>query len=90
LEPSEKWHAAATLSSKLALALRTINTTAQVGFKWTSHGLRKGAASAASCIGDPLPVIKYMGGWAKNSSMTEGKYIDTTMTPSSAAWRFFG
>jgi hypothetical protein len=31
-----------------------------------------------------------MGGWAKNSSMTEGKYIDPTMTPTRAAWRFFG
>jgi hypothetical protein len=31
-----------------------------------------------------------MGGWAKNSSVTEGKYIDPTMTPSLAAWRFFG
>jgi hypothetical protein len=30
----------------------------------------------------PLPVIKYMGGWAKNISVTEGKYIDPTMTPS--------
>jgi hypothetical protein len=38
----------------------------------------------------PLPVIKYMGGWAKNSSVTEGKYIDPTMTPPLAAWRFFG
>jgi hypothetical protein len=30
-----------------------------------------------------------MGGWAKNSSVTEGKYIDPTMTPTRAAWRFF-
>jgi hypothetical protein len=31
-----------------------------------------------------------MGGWAKNSLVTEGKYIDPTMTPTHAAWRFFG
>jgi hypothetical protein len=31
-----------------------------------------------------------MGGWAKNNSVTEGKYIDPTMIPSRAAWRFFG
>jgi hypothetical protein len=31
-----------------------------------------------------------MGGWAKNSSVTEGKYIDPTMTPSHVAWCFFG
>jgi hypothetical protein len=31
-----------------------------------------------------------MGGWAKNNSVTEGKYIDPTKTPSLVAWRFFG
>jgi hypothetical protein len=31
-----------------------------------------------------------MGGWAKNSSVTEGKYIDLTMAPLLAALRFFG
>jgi hypothetical protein len=89
-ETSADWGAASTISTWLALALLTINTSAPAGFKWTSHSLRKGAASAASCIGAPLPVIKYMDGWAKNSSVTEGKYIDPTMTPTHAAWRFFG
>jgi hypothetical protein len=89
-EASTEWKAAATFSSWLALALRTINTTALAGYKWTSRRLRKGAASAASCIGAPLPVIKYMGGLAKNSSVTEGKYIDPTMAPSRDGWRFFG
>jgi hypothetical protein len=89
-EPSAAWGAASTISAWLALSLLTFNTAAPPGFKWTSHGLRKGAASAASCIGAPLPVIKYMGAWAKNSSVTEGKYIDPTMTPTPAAWRFFG
>jgi len=89
-EPSAEWGAAATISAWLTLALRTVNSAAPAGFKWTSHSLRKGAASAASCIGAPLPVIKFMGGWAKNSSVTEGKYIDPTMTPTPAAWRFFG
>jgi hypothetical protein len=31
-----------------------------------------------------------MGGWAKNSYVTEGKYINPTMTPSPAAWQYFG
>jgi hypothetical protein len=88
-KPSAEWGAASTISAWLALALLTINTSAPAGFKWTSHNLRKGAASAASCIGATLPVIKYMGGWAKNISVTEGKYIDPTMTPTHAAWRFF-
>jgi hypothetical protein len=88
-EASAEWGAAATLSAWLALALRTVNTSAPSGFKWTSHRLRKGAASAASCIGAPLPVIKYMGGWARNRFVPEGKFIDPTMTPTHAAWRFF-
>jgi hypothetical protein len=28
-----------------------------------------------------------MGDWAKNNSVTEGKYIDPTMTPSPTAWQ---
>jgi hypothetical protein len=90
LEAFAEWKAAAIFSSWMALALRGIYTTARARFKWTSHSLRKGADSAASCIGGPLPVIKYMGGWARNISVTEDKYIDPTMTPSPIAWRFFG
>jgi hypothetical protein len=56
-ENSADWGAASTVSAWLALALRTVNTSAPAGFKWTSHSLRKGAASAGSCIGAPLPVI---------------------------------
>jgi hypothetical protein len=48
-------------------------------FKWTSHSLRKGAASAAACIGEPLTKIRYMGGWLKSSDVVNGKYIDPTM-----------
>jgi hypothetical protein len=89
-EPSADWGAASTISAWLALALLKVSTAAPAGFKWTSHSLRKGAASAANCIGAPLPVIKFMGGWAKNIPVTEGKYIDPTMTPTPVAWRFFG
>jgi hypothetical protein len=89
-EPFAEWGAASIISASLALALLTVNTSAPAGFKWTSHSLRKGVASAANCIGAPLPEIKYIGGWAKNNSVTEGKYIDPTMTPTPAAWRFFG
>jgi hypothetical protein len=61
LEYSAEWKAASILSTWLALALCAINTSAQACFKWTSHSLRKVAASAASRIGAPLLVIKYMG-----------------------------
>jgi hypothetical protein len=89
-EASADWGAASTISAWLALALFAVSASAPTGFKWTSHSLRKGAASAASCIGAPLPVIKYMGGLAKNNYVTKGKYIDPTMTPTRVAWRFFG
>jgi hypothetical protein len=89
-EASAEWGAASTISVLLSLSLRTLNTSAPAGFKWTSYSLRKGAASGASCIGASLPVIKYMDGWTKNSSVTKGKYIDPTMIPTNAAWRFFG
>jgi hypothetical protein len=69
-EASAEWGGSSTISAWLSLSLRTVQTSAPSGFKWTSHSLRKGAASAASYIGAPLPVIKYMGGWAKNSSVT--------------------
>jgi hypothetical protein len=67
-----------------------VGATPPDGFKWTSHSLRKGAAFAASCIGAPLHVVKYMGGWAQNISVTEGKYIDPTVTQSPEAWQYFG
>jgi hypothetical protein len=89
-EASADRGAASYVSAWLSFAIRTVNTSAPAGFKWTSHSLRKGVASAASCIGAPLPVIKYMAGWAKNSSVTEGKYIDPTMTLTLATRRFFG
>jgi len=60
------------------------------GFYWTSHSLRKGAASAAYAIGARLTHIRYVGGWSTNSKVFEAKYIDFTMRPSLAAWIFFG
>jgi hypothetical protein len=89
-ENSGDWQVFATLSAWLLDACDAVGAKPPSGFKWTSHSLRKGAASAASCIGTPLHVVKYMGGGAKNSSVTEGKYIDPTMTPSPLAWQYFG
>jgi hypothetical protein len=89
-ENSGDWQAASILSAWLFDAYTAIGAAPPKGFKRTSHSLRKGAASGASCIEAPLHVVKYMGGWAKNNSVTEGKYIDPTMTPTQAAWRYFG
>jgi hypothetical protein len=60
------------------------------GFRWTSHSLQKGTASAANAIGARLTNIRYQGGWPTNSKVLEAKYIDFTMQPSAAARLFFG
>jgi hypothetical protein len=76
-ENSGDWQAAAILSARLLEAYTAIGAAPPKGFKCTSHNLRKGADSLASCIGASLHVVKYMGGWAKNNSVTEGN----TSTP---------
>eukprot|EP00873_Tetraselmis_striata_P010238 jgi/Tetstr1/430502/TSEL_020309.t1 len=90
LESSATWSVSATLTEWLREAYLAAGARHPTGFKWTSHSLRKGAASAASCVGVPLPAIKHMGDWSKNSEVVTGKYIDPTMRPTHAAWRFFG
>jgi hypothetical protein len=84
-EASAECQVVATLHVWLDQAYMSLGAPPPAGFKWTSPILRKGATSASRCIGAPLPVVKYMGGWAKNNSVTEGRYIDPTMTPSLAA-----
>eukprot|EP00873_Tetraselmis_striata_P000142 jgi/Tetstr1/420406/TSEL_011522.t2 len=79
LESSATWSVSATLTEWLREAYMAAGARPPTGFKWTSHSLRKGAASAASCIGVPLPAIKHMGDWSKNSDVVTGKYIDPTM-----------
>jgi hypothetical protein len=59
-------------------------------FKWTSHSLRNGAASAAACIGAPFTKIRYMGGWSKTSDVNTGNYIDHVINETPAASLFFG
>jgi hypothetical protein len=81
---------AATLTAWLLEAYIVNAAAPPPGLKWTPHNLRKRAASAASCIGAPLYVVKYMGGWPKNNALIEGKYIDPTMNPSPSAWWYFG
>jgi hypothetical protein len=63
-------------------------------FNWTSHTLRKGAASTSNtesnAIKIPLSDIRYAGGWSTNSTILEAKYNDFAMPPSKAAHIFFG
>lgn len=61
-----------------------------VGFKWTGHSMRKGAASAASAAGVPFPKICHFGGWAHASKVLVERYIDPTYPASAAGSFFFG
>eukprot|EP00873_Tetraselmis_striata_P033139 jgi/Tetstr1/453403/TSEL_040385.t1 len=69
LESSATWSVSASLTEWLREAYLAAGARPPTGFKWTSHSLRKGAASAASCVGVPLPAIKHMGDWSKNSEV---------------------
>eukprot|EP00873_Tetraselmis_striata_P001381 jgi/Tetstr1/421645/TSEL_012585.t1 len=60
-EQSKPW-TAATMSDWLSTAVNLVNAAPPAGTSWTSHSLRKGAASAANAIGAPLSHIRYQGG----------------------------
>ena len=81
---------AGTITEWIREACNTIDAAPPTQFKWTSHSLRKGAASAAAYIGAPLTKIRYMGGWSKTNDVVTSKYIDPTMSETPAAWLFFG
>eukprot|EP00873_Tetraselmis_striata_P034202 jgi/Tetstr1/454466/TSEL_041366.t1 len=87
-EQSKPW-TAATMSDWLSTSVRLVGTAPPAGTSWTSHILRKGAASAAIAIGVPLSHIRYQGGWATNSDVVLD-YIDPNVLPSPGAWFFFG
>ena len=74
----------------LQAAYKAVGHYPPPGFSWTSHSLRKGAASAANAIKISLNDIRYAGGWSTNSTVLEAKYIDFAMAPSEAAYVFFG
>jgi len=87
----EKHLWSATTSTKwLQLAYKATGNIPPKSFSWTSHSLRKGAASAANSIKVPLNEIRYSGGWSTNSNILDAKYIDIAMAPSKAAYIFFG
>eukprot|EP00873_Tetraselmis_striata_P001741 jgi/Tetstr1/422005/TSEL_012869.t1 len=87
-EQSKPW-TAATMPDWLSTAVNLVNAAPPAGTSWTSHSLRKGAASAANAIGAPLSHIRYQGGWATNSDVVLD-YIDPNVLPSPGAWFFFG
>jgi len=87
-EDLERW-TADTSTVWLHMAYGAAGHQPPDGFSWTSHSLRKGAASAAYAIGARLTDIRYAGGWSTNSTVLTSKYIDFTMQPSPEARMFF-
>eukprot|EP00873_Tetraselmis_striata_P036552 jgi/Tetstr1/456816/TSEL_043490.t1 len=76
-----------TRTLRLAETLHSLQLVAHMleehpppGFVWTSHSLRKGAATAAYAIGVVLQKIKHFGGWAQLSSVVLD-YINPTALP---------
>eukprot|EP00873_Tetraselmis_striata_P044826 jgi/Tetstr1/465090/TSEL_009818.t1 len=84
-EQSKPW-TAATMSDWLSTAVRLVGAAPPAGTSWTSHSLRKGAASAANAIGVPLSHIRYQG----TPTFFLLDYIDPNVLPSPGAWFFFG
>lgn len=83
------WPTASSVCSEWLLqACNHVGATPPPDSKWTSHCLRKGAASAAAAIRVELATIRDWGGWAANSNVVLD-YIDRTVQPCAAARRFF-
>eukprot|EP00873_Tetraselmis_striata_P012256 jgi/Tetstr1/432520/TSEL_021893.t1 len=87
-EPAASW-TSATVTDWLQLVAHMLEEHPPPGFVWTSHSLRKGAATAAYAIGVVLQKIKHFGGWAQLSSVVLD-YINPTALPSAASWQLFG
>lgn len=63
--------------------------SAPPSFKYTSHSIRKAAASLAFAIDVQLARIEWYGGWT-DGSRTVFSYIDRSVAPCSHAWALFG
>eukprot|EP00873_Tetraselmis_striata_P013662 jgi/Tetstr1/433926/TSEL_023103.t1 len=87
-EPAASW-TSATVTDWLQLVAHMLEEHPPPGFVWTSHSLRKGAATAAYAIGVVLQKIKHFGGWAQLSSIVLD-YINPTALPCAASWQLFG
>ena len=81
---------AETQSTWLLEAMQACDIAVPPVVTWTSHSLRKGAASAAYAIKVRLNDIRYAGGWSIKSTVLESKYVDFTMRQTKVALLFFG
>ena len=77
------------IDNMLQRQLRGLHVVAPTGYKYTSHSLRKGAASGAYAQGVTVFRICHYGGWSATSG-TVYTYIDPTLPPSPSGAYFFG
>eukprot|EP00873_Tetraselmis_striata_P008868 jgi/Tetstr1/429132/TSEL_019094.t1 len=77
------------MSDWLSTLARLVGVALAAGTSWSSHSLRKVAASAANAIGTPLSHIRYQVSWATNSDVVLDN-IDPNVLPPPGAWLFFG
>jgi hypothetical protein len=74
-ERHDKW-TVNTLTGWLTEVTSAVQERTPYGISWTSHSLRKGAATTAYNIGVTLQKIKHFGGWSTESNVLD--YIDPT------------
>jgi hypothetical protein len=88
--PGERRPDTRAMESWVAAELAELGVRAPPGFAYLGHSIRSGAASAGSAIDVRRFIICWMGGWAPGSSTLEQHYLDPSVTPTPAAYAFFG
>jgi hypothetical protein len=78
----------AQLDRYLQRLLLHVHAPVPAGFRFSSHSLRAGAATAALSINVPQLVLMAWGGWRSTTSLP--RYVDPLVAPSPAARIFFG
>lgn len=87
-QDGRRWNAG-VIDDMLQRVLTRLKVCAPSGYTYTSHSLRKGAASAAFAVGVDIIRICYCGGWAQGSQVVF-TYIDMAFQASTDGEYFFG
>jgi hypothetical protein len=88
--PGERRPDTRAMEAWVARLLRDGGIRAPPGFAYLGHSIRSGAASACSAIDVRRHILCWMGGWAPGSATLEHHYLDPSVTPSPAAYAFYG
>ena len=81
---------ASTQTAWLQSSCQQVGHTPPVGFTWTSHSLRHGAAAAARAERWEFEEISKYGGWAVGSVTLQTVYLRVPVRPCPASAFFFG